>query len=88
MEITEGELDVIAYNEKTDEYLFFDCSEESPKGRRSLCYDKEGLESRKEHKPDNNALDLAAYMGIEILNEKDYRTLQVIGSFDLKHLLG
>lgn len=84
MEITEGEPDVIGYDKKNDEYIFFDCSAESPKGRRSLCYDKEALESRKEHKPENNALDMVAYMGINILNEDDYRNLQQMGKFDLK----
>ena len=84
MERTDGEPDVIAYDKKTGEYIFYDCSPESPKGRRSICYDREGLESRKENKPDNNAIDLAAEMGIEILTEEQYRELQKHGSFDTK----
>jgi len=84
MERTGGEPDVLSYDETTDEYIFFDCSIESPKGRRSFCYDREGLESRKEFKPENNAIDMAADMGIEILSEEQYRTLQQIGKFDLK----
>lgn len=84
MEKTEGEPDVIAYDKKTDEYIFSDCSSESPKGRRSLCYDREALESRKEHKPENSALDIAHAMGIEILTESEYRDLQQLGNFDLK----
>ena len=84
MENSDGEPDVIAFEEKTSEYLFVDCAAESPKGRRSLCYDREGLESRKEHKPKNNALDLAAEMGIELLDEVQYRALQALGTFDSK----
>lgn len=84
MEITGGEPDVIAYNEETDEFIFCDCSAESPKGRRSVCYDREALESRKQHKPQNNAIDMAAQIGIEILTEEQYRELQKLGSFDLK----
>ncbi|MCL4301772.1 MAG: DUF4256 domain-containing protein [Anaerolineae bacterium] len=84
MERSGGEPDVVGYDEKTGEYIFYDCSAESPKGRRSLCYDREALESRKEHKPENNALDLAAAMGIELLTEEQYRALQQLGNFDLK----
>ena len=84
MERTGGEPDVISHDVNTDEYLFYDCSEESPKGRRSVCYDLEGQESRKEHKPENNAIDMAANMGIEILNEEKYRELQNLGNFDMK----
>ena len=84
MERTGGEPDVIAYDKKTGEYIFYDCSAESPKGRRSICYDREALESRKQHKPQNNALDMAADMGIEILTEEQYRELQKLGSFDTK----
>lgn len=84
MEGTEGEPDVVAYDKKTDEYLFFDCSAESPKGRRSLCYDRKALDSRKENKPANSAMDLASEMGIEIINEEQYRHLQSLGNFDLK----
>ncbi|MGV3612181.1 MAG: DUF4256 domain-containing protein [Fluviicola sp.] len=84
MEATEGEPDVVAYDKKSDEYIFFDCSAESPKGRRSLCYDREALNSRKEHKPVNSALDMADEMGIEILTEEQYRELQTLGKFDLK----
>ena len=84
MESTGGEPDVVGYDEKTGEYIFYDCSAESPKGRRSLCYDREALESRKEHKPENNALDMAAAMGIEILTEEQYRGLQALGIFDTK----
>jgi len=84
MEKTGGEPDVAAYDEKTDEYIFFDCSAESPKGRRSLCYDREALEARKEFKPQNNAIDMAAAMGIELLTEEQYRELQKLGKFDLK----
>ena len=84
MERTGGEPDVVGQEKATGEYIFFDCSAESPKGRRSVCYDREGLESRKEHKPKNNALDMAAEMGIEILNEEQYRDLQKLGNFDLK----
>ncbi|TDX83161.1 DUF4256 domain-containing protein [Epilithonimonas xixisoli] len=84
MEKTEGEPDVVGYDEKSDEYLFFDCSAESPKGRRSLCYDRKALDSRKENKPANSAIDLANEIGIEILNEEQYRELQKLGNFDLK----
>lgn len=84
MEITGGEPDVVGYDEKKDEYIFFDCSAESPKGRRSLCYDREALESRKNHKPENSAIDMAAAMGIEMLTEEEYRNLQKLGNFDLK----
>jgi len=84
MERTGGEPDVVGLNTQTGEYIFFDCSAESPKGRRSVCYDRQGLESRKEHKPENNALDMAADMGIELLNEQQYRDLQKLGVFDTK----
>lgn len=84
MDVTGGEPDVVCYDEKAEEYTFYDCSAESPKGRRSVCYDLEGLESRKEHKPENNAIDMAAAIGIEILTEEQYRELQKLGSFDLK----
>ena len=84
MERTGGEPDVVGYDKKTDEYLFYDCSAESPKGRRSLCYDHKALEARKEHKPENSAIEMASEMGIEILTEDQYRELQVLGSFDLK----
>jgi hypothetical protein len=84
MEITGGEPDVIGYKEDTNEYMFVDCSSESPKNRRSLCYDREALESRKEHKPENSAIDMANAMGIEILTEDQYRELQKLGSFDTK----
>ncbi|WP_027384957.1 DUF4256 domain-containing protein [Epilithonimonas caeni] len=84
MEKTEGEPDVVGYDKKTDEYLFIDCSLESPKGRRSLCYDRDALNSRKENKPTNSAVDLANEIGIEILDEKQYRELQSLGNFDLK----
>lgn len=84
MEITDGEPDVVCHDKKTDEYIFYDCSAESPKGRRSVCYDREALESRKEHKPENNAIDMAATMGIEILTEEQYRELQKLGNFDTK----
>ena len=84
MEITGGEPDVVGYDEKTDEYIFYDCSPESPKDRRSLCYDHEALESRKEHKPLNSAIEMAADMGIELLTEAQYRELQQLGNFDLK----
>ncbi len=84
MERTGGEPDVVGHDKKTDEYIFHDCSVESPKGRRSICYDNEGLESRKEHKPENNALDMAAAMGIELLTEEQYRELQKLGNFDTK----
>jgi hypothetical protein len=84
MENTGGEPDVVGHDKKTGEYIFYDCSAESPKGRRSLCYDHEALESRKEHKPENSALELAAEMGIEILTEEEYRELQQLGNFDEK----
>jgi hypothetical protein len=84
MERTGGEPDVVGFDKKADRYIFYDCSTESPKGRRSVCYDREALESRKEHKPANNALDLAADMGIELLSEEQYRELQKLGAFDLK----
>jgi len=84
MERTEGEPDVVSYDKGKNEYLFFDCSAESPKGRRSLCYDRKALDSRKENKPANSALDLANEMGIEILDETLYRELQSLGNFDLK----
>ncbi len=84
MERTGGEPDVVGQDEKTGEYIFYDCSVESPKGRRSVCYDREALESRKEHKPQNNAVDMAAAMGIEILTEEQYRELQQLGNFDTK----
>lgn len=84
MERTGGEPDVVFHDNKTDEYIFNDCSTESPKGRRSLCYDREALESRKEHKPENNAIDMASGMGIEILTEEQYRELQKLGNFDTK----
>lgn len=84
MERTGGEPDVVSYDKETDEYTFFDCSAESPKGRRSICYDREALESRKKHKPENSAMDMATEMGIEILTEEQYRALQELGKFDLK----
>ena len=84
MERTGGEPDVVGYDRKKGEYIFYDCSAESPQGRRSLCYDREALESRKEHKPKNNAMDMAAAMGIEILTEEQYRELQKLGGFDMK----
>jgi hypothetical protein len=84
MERTGGEPDVIGHDKKTDEYIFYDCSAESPKGRRSACYDREALDSRKEHKPENSAMDMAAAMGIEILTEEQYRDLQKLGNFDAK----
>ncbi|HCS65997.1 MAG TPA: DUF4256 domain-containing protein [Cellvibrio sp.] len=84
MEVTGGEPDVVGFDKKTGEYIFYDCSAETPKGRRGLCYDREGLVSRKEHKPENNALDMAAAMGIELLTEEQYRELQTLGEFDLK----
>jgi hypothetical protein len=84
MERTGGEPDVVGHDKKTGEYIFYDCSAESPKGRRSVCYDGEALESRKEHKPENNASDMAAAMGIELLTEEQYRELQKLGNFDTK----
>jgi hypothetical protein len=84
MERTGGEPDVVGHDKKTGEYIFCDCSAESPKGRRSVCYDREALESRKEHKPKNSAIDMAASMGIELLTEEQYRELQKLGDFDTK----
>jgi hypothetical protein len=84
MEQTGGEPDVVGHDKKTGEYIFYDCSAESPNGRRSLCYDREALESRKEHKPRNSAVEIAAAMGIEILGEEQYRALQTLGQFDTK----
>lgn len=84
MESTGGEPDVVGHDTKTGEYIFFDCAAESPKGRRSVCYDGAALESRKEHKPQNSALDMAAAMGIELLSEEQYRELQTLGEFDTK----
>ncbi|WP_071396553.1 DUF4256 domain-containing protein [Bacillus tuaregi] len=84
MERTGGEPDVVGYDKENDEYIFYDCSAESPKGRRSVCYDREALESRKKNKPENNAMDMAAAMGIELLTEEQYRDLQKLESFDLK----
>lgn len=84
MERTGGEPDVVGLDQKTGEYIFFDCSAESPAGRRSVCYDREGLESRKEHRPENSAIDMAAAMGIKLLTEEQYRELQKLGEFDLK----
>lgn len=84
MESTGGEPDVVGFDEATGEYLFYDCSPESPKGRRSLCYDREALESRKQHKPKNSAIDMAEAMGIELLTEQQYRELQQLGPFDQK----
>ena len=84
MERTGGEPDVVGHDKKTGEYIFFDCSAETPKGRTSVCYDREGLESRKEHRPKNTAMDMAAAMGIELLTEEQYRELQKLGKFDTK----
>jgi Protein of unknown function (DUF4256) len=84
MERTGGEPDVVGHDKKTGEYIFYDCSAESPKDRRSLCYDREALESRKEHKPADSAMDVAAAMGIELLTEEQYRALQKLGNFDAK----
>jgi hypothetical protein len=84
MEQTGGEPDVVDHNKKTGEYIFYDCSAESPKGRRSLCYDREALDSRKENKPKDNAIDAAAAMGVELLTEEQYRKLQNLGEFDTK----
>ena len=84
MERTGGEPDVVGYDKRTGEYIFYDCSAESPKGRRSLCYDREALEARKEFKPKNNAIDVAVGMGIELLTEEQYRELQKLGNFDTK----
>jgi hypothetical protein len=84
MERTGGEPDVVGYDKGAGNYIFYDCSAESPKGRRSVCYDREALESRKEHKPKSSAVDMAATMGIELLTEEQYRELQTLGEFDLK----
>ncbi len=84
MESTGGEPDVVDYDKKTREYIFYDCSAESPKDRRSLCYDRKALDARKEHKPKDTAMDMAAAMGIELLSEEQYRGLQRLGNFDLK----
>ena len=84
MEKTGGEPDVVGFDKKTGEYIFYDCSTESPKGRRSICYDREALESRKEHKPKNSAIDMANEMGIELLSEEQYRELQKLGNVDTK----
>jgi len=84
MERTGGEPDVVGHDKETDDYIFYDCSPESPKGRRSLCYDREALESRKEHKPKDSAVNVAAAMGIELLAEEQYRELQKLGEFDTK----
>jgi hypothetical protein len=84
MEESGGEPDVVGYDKKTGEYIFYDCSAESPKGRRSICYDHQALESRKEHKPEDSAINMAEEMGIEILTEEEYRELQQLGNFDTK----
>jgi hypothetical protein len=84
METTGGEPDVVGRDKKSGEYIFYDCSAESPKGRRSICYDHEALEARKEHKPKDSAVNMAATMGIELLTEEQYRELQKLGNFDLK----
>lgn len=84
MEKTGGEPDVVGHDKATGEYVFFDCSAESPTGRRSICYDREGLESRKENRPADSAIDMAAAMGIELLTEEQYRELQDLGNFDMK----
>lgn len=84
MEKTGGEPDVVEYDEKTEEYIFFDCSKETPIGRRNICYDREALESRKKFKPDSSAVDMANEIGIEMLDEQEYRNLQKLGQFDLK----
>ena len=84
MERTGGEPDVVGYDKKTGEYIFYDCSPESPEGRRNVCYDREGLEARKAFKPEDNAVDMAAAMGIELLTEEQYRELQKLGNFDTK----
>ena len=84
METTGGEPDVVGHDKKTGEYIFYDCSAESPKGRRSVCYDREALEARKEHKPKESAIDMAAAMGVELLTEEQYRELQKLGAFDTK----
>ncbi|UTR08759.1 DUF4256 domain-containing protein [Evansella sp. LMS18] len=84
MERTGGEPDVVGHDKETGEYIFYDCAPESPKGRRSVCYDREALESRKKHKPENSAVDMAAEMGIELLTEEQYRELQKLDNFDMK----
>ncbi|ALC84696.1 hypothetical protein AM499_01875 [Bacillus sp. FJAT-22090] len=84
MEGTGGEPDVVGHDKETGEYIFYDCSAESPKGRRSVCYDREALESRKKHKPENSAIDMATAMGIELLTEEQYRELQKLENFDMK----
>ncbi len=84
MERTGGEPDVVGRDSRTDEFIFYDCSAESPDGRRNLCYDRAALDSRKEHKPENSAMDVAAEMGIELLTEEQYRALQKLGNFDTK----
>lgn len=84
MEKTDGEPDVVEHNKKTDEYVFYDCSEESPKGRRSICYDRAALEARKSNKPETSAMDMAKNMKIELLSEEEYRNLQQLGEFDTK----
>src|SRR5690606_24580966 len=84
MERTGGEPDVVGYDKKTDEYIFFDCSPETPKGRRSICYDREALEARKQHKPETSAMDMASEMGIQLLTEEQYHELQRLGNFDTK----
>ena len=84
MERTGGEPDVVGHDKKTDEYIFYDCSTESPKGRRNVCYDREALEARKKNKPENNVIDMAVAMGIELLTEEQYRQLQNLGNFDTK----
>jgi len=84
MEATGGEPDVVSHDKKTGEFIFYDCSAESPKGRRSVCYDREALESRKKFKPENNAIDMATAMGIELLTEEQFRELQKLGNFDMK----
>lgn len=84
MERTGGDPDVVGHDKKTGEYIFYDCSAESPKGRRSICYDREALDARKEHKPKDSAIDMAAAMGVELLTEEEYRELQKLGDFDTK----
>ncbi|WP_313340255.1 DUF4256 domain-containing protein [Sedimentibacter sp.] len=84
MERTGGEPDAVGYDKESNKYIFFDCSAESPKGRRSICYDREAMNFRKEHKPENNAMDMASDMGIELLTEEQYRELQKLGKFDMK----
>ncbi len=84
MENTDGEPDVVGYDKKTGEYIFYDCAAESPKGRRSICYDRQALDARKENKPGDSAMDVAAAMGIELLSEEEYRELQQLGKFDTK----